>query len=115
MFQIESTQKKSEMAATVQNVVETDLKVIREYRDVHDSLEHNAFLAEQERIAKEKAKNNRNLKLENDRNVHTRHTKQKEDRVSKEKEAKKEVKKRVEDEISEIVVEEEVSFFFILN
>ena len=98
------------MAATVQNVVETDLKTIREYRDVHDTAEHNPFIAEQERIAKEKAKNNRkDLKLENERNVHTRQTKQKEENVSKEKEAKKQFEEEIEQEIEE---EEEVSFFF---
>lgn len=98
------------MAATVQNIVETDLKTIKEYRDVHDTAEHNPFIAEQERIAKEKAKNNRKeFKLENERNVHTRQTKQKDENVSKEKDAKKQIEVEVLQEIEE---EEEVSFSF---
>ena len=101
------------MAATVKNIVERDLKSIKEYRDVHSTAEHNPFIAEMERIAKEKAQNNRKeFKLENERNVHTRQTKQKDEDVSKEKDAKKQFEQEMEQEMEE---EEEVSYFFFLS
>ena len=75
---------------TARNAIETDMKQIREFRDVHETAETSAFIEEMERLAKEKATNNRtSLKLENERNVHTRHEKKKDEDKDKEKEAKK--------------------------
>ena len=94
------------MSSKVGNIVDTDMKTIRTYREVHKTSEHNAFIEEQERIAAEKSAGGRqDLKIENERNVNQRHEKKKDEDASKEKDAKEKFEEEQGDGLDPVVVE----------
>lgn len=79
------------MAVTLKNVVDTDMKTLRCYRDMHKTAEHNAFIEEAEKQAelKEAGGKKGDVKLENERGTNRRIEKKKDDKAEKEREAKK--------------------------
>lgn len=79
------------MAVTIQNIVDTNMKNIRVYRDVHKTSEVNAYIEEAEKQAelKEALNQKGDVKIENERGTNKRIEKKKDDQADKQREAKK--------------------------
>ena len=84
-----------------QNIVTTDMKTIRDHRDVHETEEFNAYIEMQEKKAAEREANNRrgNAGLENERSFNQKVETKKEQQIEKAKEKAKEHKKAQEEKM----------------
>jgi len=101
------------MSSRVTNIVDTDMKTIRTFREVHKTMEQNAFIEEQERLTAEKAAGGRqDLKLENERNWNQKQEKKKDQDAMKEKEAKDKFVEEQEEALDPVV--EVCSYVLIL-
>ena len=83
------------------NIVTTDMKTIRDHRDVHETEEFNAYIEMQEKKAAEREANNRRADagLENERSFNKKVETKKEQQVEKAKEKAKEHKKAQEEKM----------------
>lgn len=80
------------MSGTVEPPIDTDLKTIQLYRNVHETVEHNPYIEEAERFAAEKAAAGRKsgkIKLESKRSTFNRVEKLKEAQAERFKEERK--------------------------
>lgn len=110
---------------TARNVVTTDMKTIRDYRDVHETEEFNAYIEMQEKKNAEREANNRrgDVGLENERSFNKKVETKKEQQIEKAKEKAKEHKKAQEEKLKtptpppseEPQVEVCLCFFFTIS
>ncbi|XP_066911522.1 uncharacterized protein [Clytia hemisphaerica] len=86
------------MSTSARNIVTTDMKTIRDYREVHDTEEFNAFIEMNEKKMAEREANNRrgDAGFENERSTNKKIETKKEQRITEAKEKAKEHKKKQE-------------------
>lgn len=88
------------MAGNINNIVDTDIKNIRTFREVHKTSERNAFIEEAEKQAAIKEAGGRqNLTIENERQTAKKEEQKKADRAAKEHELKMAMEEKTNEEI----------------